>query len=170
MLEARQISEDYIYEQEPVITRKVIRRKAKSRKAGVMLAKIIVVGSVLLAVVTGLMLTATHAQITYRNSNIIQIKNEISDLQNANERLKLEIARKKSLDRIESIATKELGMIQPGINDIKYVAFDKAADDTKDAAAPKEESKSVVESASNAKVHPIVLTINKMINQYAYDL
>ncbi|MCR6544474.1 cell division protein FtsL [Dehalobacterium formicoaceticum] len=170
MLEARQISEDYIYEQEPVITRKVIRRKAKSRKAGVMLAKIIVVGSVLLAVVTGLMLTATHAQITYRNSNIIQIKNEISDLQNANERLKLEIARKKSLDRIESIATKELGMIQPGINDIKYVAFDKAAEGTKDAAAPKKESRSVVESASNAKVHPIVLTINKMINQYAYDL
>lgn len=169
MLEARQFSQDYSYEQEPVITRKVIKRKVKSRQASLIFAKVLVVGIILLAVITGLMLAATHAQITYRNSNIIQNKKEISDLQIANERLQLEIARKKSLDRIEGIATKELGMIQPGINDIKYVAVNINDHDAENAVT-NEESGVTVDSSLNTKVHPVVLSVNELIDRYAYDL
>ncbi|MEL7565370.1 MAG: hypothetical protein AAGU27_10840 [Dehalobacterium sp.] len=83
MLEARKISGDYSYEESPVII-----RKRRVKKASTMQAKIVVVGCVLCAVLTGLMLTATHSQITHKTDEIIQIKSEISDLQNANERLK----------------------------------------------------------------------------------
>lgn len=165
MLEARQISGDYSYEQRPVI-----RRKTKAKKAGMMQAKIVVVGCILFAVLTGLMLTATHSQVTQKTDNIIQVKREISDLQNANERLKLEIARLKSLDRIELIAMTELGMVQPGINDIKYIAFDSDVQKSTTAEALEGENKAAVEVLSDEMVHPVILAVNKMVIDYIFNM
>lgn len=169
MLEARKISGDYCgdyYHEE----RSVRRSKAKSNKAGMLAVKLIVVGCVLLAVVTGLMLTATHSQVTHRSDKINQIKGEISDLQNANERLKLEIARLKSLDRIELIATTELGMIQPDMDDIEYIAYGDDKEKTPTAEAFEGEKTAAVEVPSEEMVHPIILAVNKMVSNYIFDL
>jgi cell division protein FtsL len=163
LLEAKQISHaysDYNYKPRPIV-----KPRPKVKRANMFIAKIVVVSGVLLAVLTGLLLTATHAQITYKTDNIIQLKREISDLHNANERLKLEIARLKSLDRVEMIATTELGMIQPGINEIEYIAFedtDTQADLTEQGALG-EESTAAVEVASGKKFHPIILVVNKLV-------
>jgi len=166
LLVAKQISHDYSYHEEPVVS-----RKRRGRKAGPVQEKLILVGCIFLAVITGLMLAATHAQITDRNANIIQVKQEISDLQNANERLKLEIARLKSLDRIENIAMTQLGMVEPGIEDIQYVAFDdkngSKASDTGTLAQG--ESKAVVEVNKADQIHPILLAVNKIIANYALN-
>jgi cell division protein FtsL len=169
LLEAKQISHtygDYIYQPRPVVRP---RPKAKNKNKNMLLAKVVVVGSVLFAVLIGLLLTATHAQITSKTDNIIRIKNEISDLQNTNERLKLEIARLKSLDRVELIATTELGMIQPGINEIEYIAFE---DIEEAAVSPREnasqEIPAAVEVASEKKMHPIILAVNKLVFDYVY--
>lgn len=165
MLEARQISGDYSYEQSPVI-----RRKKGVRKASLTQLRIAVVTCILLAVVAGLMLTATHIQITQRNDRIIQIKGEISDLQNANERLKLEIASLKSLDRIELIAKKELGMIQPGLNSVVYMAFDNEEPQATSVEALEGESKGKIEVQSNQMAHRAILAVNKMVADYIFDM
>ena len=165
MLEAKQISHaygDYIYEPRPVI-----KKRTKVKKASMLQAKIALVGCVLLAVVTGLLLTATHAQIISKTDNIIQIKAEISDLQNANERLKLEIARLKSLDRVEMIATTELGMIQPGINEIEYIAFEDNPAGSTNQDVPGEE-KATVEVASEKKIHPFILAVNRLVANFVF--
>lgn len=137
-----------------------------------MQAKLVIVGWVFLAVMTGLMLTATHSQITHKTANINQTKEEISDLQNANERLKLEIDRLKSLDRIEQIATTELGMIQPGINDIEYIAYEKDPEheEMSAEAAPVEENAAIVKVESGQKMHPAILAVSKMIANYVFDM
>jgi len=165
LLEARQISGDNNYEQSPLII-----RKKRVKKAGMMQAKIVVVGCVLFAVVTGLMLTATHSQVTHKTDKIIQIKSEISDLQNANERLKLKIARLKSLDRIELIAKTELGMIQPQINNVEYMAFDNGEQGLTTAEALEGENKAAVEVPSDQMVHRAILAVNKMVSDYVFDI
>lgn len=48
---------------------------------------------------------------------ITKLKEEISALETANERLRLEIAELDSLERIEMLALNELGMVQPGVDD-----------------------------------------------------
>lgn len=165
MLEARQISGDYNYELKPVI-----KRKKNVRKASLILFRIAVVTCILFAVVTGLMLTATHTQIIQRSDKIAQIKGEISDLQNANERLKLEIACLKSLDRIELIAKKELGMIQPGLNSIVYMAFDDVDSEVASGEALEGENKGKIEVQSNRMVHRAILAVNKMVTNYVLDV
>ncbi|MGI6553212.1 MAG: hypothetical protein ACOX37_09455 [Bacillota bacterium] len=52
--------------------------------------------------VLGLLLTSQAAIITNKGYEVVRLKQEISSLQTANERLKLEIAQMDSLERIES--------------------------------------------------------------------
>jgi cell division protein FtsL len=168
LLEAKQISHvygDYSYKPRPVA-----KPKPEAKKANNLAVKVAIVSCVLLAVITGLLLTATHTQITYKTDNIIQLKREISDLQNANERLKLEIARLKSLDRVEFIATTELGMIQPGINDVEYIAFEDTNMEAEPALsdAADKETQATVEVASGERMHPIILAVNKLIFDYIF--
>jgi hypothetical protein len=69
LLEAKQISHvygDYSYKPRPVA-----KPKPEAKKANNLAVKVAIVSCVLLAVITGLLLTATHTQITYKTDNIL---------------------------------------------------------------------------------------------------
>ncbi|MDW7675821.1 MAG: cell division protein FtsL [Bacillota bacterium] len=73
--------------------------------------KYVLVGLVLCAFSLGILLTAQYAKIAAAGFEIIQLKQDIAALETSNERLYLELLQKQSLNRIEAIATAELGMI-----------------------------------------------------------
>ncbi|MEL7565371.1 MAG: hypothetical protein AAGU27_10845 [Dehalobacterium sp.] len=75
----------------------------------------------------------------------------------------------KSLDRIEQIAKTELGMIQPGINNVEYIAFDNAEQESTTAEASEGENKAAVVVRSDRMVHRIILAVSKMVTDYVAD-
>lgn len=152
------------------------KRRAKKSAAG---EKLAITGCVILALIVGILFTATQAMVTERSAEIIQVKSEISDLQNANERLKLEIAKLKSLDRIEMIARTELGMVQPELSSIQYIAFeDRQGKNLAVAFSPTEEdnkekaevNNGKVEVKSGEKMHPALEAVSRMVTNYVFGV
>jgi len=119
------------------------------KKAAVM-PQMVVITAVSLVFLTGLLLIMTQAMITSRSDSIIQTRAEITDLKNSNERLKLKIAELKSLERIDSIARTQLGMVSPQETSIEYIAFLEGA-----AAAETASSETALESSSAPEVEQV---------------
>ncbi|WP_192868107.1 cell division protein FtsL [Calderihabitans maritimus] len=71
------------------------------------------IGLILVGFIIGLLLTYEYARLAATGYKITRVKQEIAALQSANEKLQLEIAKLKSLERIEIIATTKLGMEKP---------------------------------------------------------
>lgn len=169
MLAARKLNQEYAYEYEEFspARRTKSSRKIRPKKAGAAREKLIIITSICFIFVVGLMFTATQAMITDRSNKIIQVKSEITDLQNGNERIKLKIAQKKSLDRIEMIARTELGMVQPDEKSIEYIASTQPADQpTVAMAMPKTSGKASVAVEKGEKIHPALQSFNRLISAY----
>lgn len=172
MLVAKKLPREYELEEKHSEKRTFPRRKQRTQKADSVKEKMIIVGCVFVALFMGLMLIGTQAAITDHTDKSIQLKAEISDLQNSNERLKLEIAQLKSLDRIEKIAQVELGMIQPGNNDIQYIAYDgqnKGSVETA-SAGMQTDGNGTVEVQNKEKMHPALYALNKMVSNYMFEV
>jgi len=167
LLVAKQISQ--IYEPERQVTG---HPRPKRKKRSPVVEKILIVGCVLTGLAIGLILTATHAELNRRAAKIIQIKSEITSLQNDNERLKFKIAQLKSLDRIEMIACTELGMVKPGIDNIRYIALEENSGKEKPLAlkAEGEVPSETVKIKSGEKINPLLLAINKLVTDYIFGV
>ncbi|BCV20879.1 cell division protein FtsL [Moorella sp. Hama-1] len=83
--------------------------------------KVILLGLVLLAIITGLALTFLSMQLVIKGYKIDSIKQELGTLQRENEQLQLEVARLKAPERVARVATAKLGMIEPQTEQIYYV-------------------------------------------------
>lgn len=90
----------------------------------------LVLGFSLIALIflTGISFTWLKAYKAQLNHQLTQTKAEIQALQTANQRMEVEIARLKSLNRIENIAVTKLGMVKnPGIEYLALAAEKPAA-------------------------------------------
>lgn len=65
----------------------------------------------------GLYICSLAMAVATKGYEIARLKSEVSELETANARLRLEIAQLNSLERIEMIALHELGMVQPDRDD-----------------------------------------------------
>jgi cell division protein FtsL len=90
------------------ILKKEIESKAEYRRS----VLVIFSGMFIVLFMMGMSYIFVKAGITQMNWEINQISNENQSIIMENERIKGIIASKKSLDRIEAIATKELGMVR----------------------------------------------------------
>lgn len=74
--------------------------------------KLAVLGLVLIGFILGLLVTAQATRLVMQGYAIVSIKQEVSDLERENQRLRLEISRLKSPERIAAQASR-LGLVRP---------------------------------------------------------
>lgn len=99
--------EMYVYEQEAASPAPKVVKKADKRLRAKCL--ILVVIATVMAVVT----TMQSAAIVQAGYDLVKVKSQVAKVEKENELLRLDIAKLKSPQRIEEIATKELGLVMP---------------------------------------------------------
>lgn len=83
------------------------KKVKSSKKAG----KLLAVSIILLVFSLGIVLTIQYAKIATASFQVVKLKEEIAALETANQRTYLELLQFQSLDRIEQLATTQLGMV-----------------------------------------------------------
>ncbi|KKM12278.1 hypothetical protein SY88_03705 [Clostridiales bacterium PH28_bin88] len=79
--------------------------------------ELFLISGILMAFITGMLLTTQAASLAAKGHQLNQLRYEVEELQKSNGLLRLEASRLRSLDRIEKIATTELGMRKPSGKD-----------------------------------------------------
>lgn len=100
--------------QPSVDTKNKPKVKAKIKPRVLKLTMVAVVG---VSFCCSLYFSSLAAGVMTKGYAINNLKSEIEALETANERLRLEIARMDSLERVEALALAELGMKKPGVAD-----------------------------------------------------
>ena len=108
------VGSDYAYQS---YSRKKIKEQKQTKvriikRPSPLVVVVLGVSLIGLMFLTGLSYTYLKARIAHLNWQISQGKKDIAAMQVQNEKLKLEIARLKSLERIEKVATAQMGMIK----------------------------------------------------------
>lgn len=106
MLVNRKIQND-IYEQQEV----PLAKKPLPKLDSALRAKCLVTVTLLIAI--AIVATMRSEAIVRNGYNLVQMKSQMLSLQKENELLKLDIAKLKSPQRIQGIASTELGMVMP---------------------------------------------------------
>ncbi|HBT47531.1 MAG TPA: hypothetical protein DEA73_06600 [Peptococcaceae bacterium] len=91
------------------------RKKVRGR------GRLLAVLLVLAAFGLGLLWTYQSISLVLKGYELNRLKAEISTLQQANERLQLEVARLKSPEHVAQVATTRLGMVKPTPQDIRFL-------------------------------------------------
>lgn len=122
----RAVGSEYGYPGNYALPKYKKQNRRKKRTLRITSLHKIICGVTLIAAffLTGLSYTCIKALSAQLNLQVNQLKRENLTIQMDNEKMKLEIARLKSLDRIENIASSRLGMVKdPTVEylDIEYV-------------------------------------------------
>lgn len=123
MLAAKRLDEA-LYTSAPELPDEPVRCPEPKPKLRPRFYKFVTVGIVGCLFCSGLFLSSLAAGVTTRGYEINSLKNEINNLETANERLRLEIAQMDSLERVEAFALAELGMKKPGAADYFLLPVD----------------------------------------------
>ncbi|HWR40061.1 MAG TPA: cell division protein FtsL [Patescibacteria group bacterium] len=99
---------------------------------------------IVIAVVMGMLAAVQSAAVAKAGYGLVQIKANVSRVEKENELLRLEVARLKSPQRIETIAVRQLGMVTP------QKAYYAAAATTAPATAANAVNSSVITRVVNA--------------------
>lgn len=81
----------------------------------------LVIISILLAFGLAMLWTVQSIWLVLKGYELANLKKEISALQQANERLQLEVTRLKSPEYVAQVATTRLGMVKPTSQDIRFL-------------------------------------------------
>ena len=76
-------------------------------------AKVLAVSFVLLCFGAGIAVAAVYARLAIENYNVTKLESAIASQNMANDQLTFQISQLRSVSRIETIATKQLGMVRP---------------------------------------------------------
>ena len=68
-------------------------------------------------------LLKTQFIVMENSKNLIHLKNELVETKNHNDQLKSEIQKNMNLDEVYRIATEELGMVQAGKDNVRYISL-----------------------------------------------
>lgn len=100
--------------QQPLVQPCPRKRKVHGRR------KVAAVALIFLAFTLGLTWTVQSVLLIIKGYELARIKKEILTLQQANQRLELEVARLKSPERVAELATTKLGMVKPAPQDVQF--------------------------------------------------
>ena len=114
---------------------------------------------VLLAFVLGLVWTTQSIWLVLKGYELAQLKKEINTLQQANERLQLEVARLQSPEYVAQVATTKLGMVKPTARDIRFLL-----DNTNQQVKPVQEAQFTREGAQD--LHPLWAKIAEVLQNW----
>ncbi len=160
----RAVGSDYVYQpyyQEQLQPQRQRKVRIKKRPSPLF---VVILGISLISMMflTGLSYTYLKARIAHLNWQINQGKKDIAAMQVQNEKLKLEIARLKSLDRIEKLATAQMGMIKdPGV---EYLAMKAASSPVQASQTERELPEEIV---TNSSQDSIIATIARIVAEKA---
>jgi len=115
---------DYDHQFLPQPTRKLSRKTKKRPRQMSRRKKLVLTGAIVACFVLGLFISYYFARVVTLGYSITVTEKELAELKKENEYLASEIDRLSSLDNIERVAKNELGMIEPGKDDIIMVAVD----------------------------------------------
>ncbi|NPV26570.1 MAG: septum formation initiator family protein [Firmicutes bacterium] len=140
------------------------QRRAKlthRRKVGL---KVLLVGAVLSGFVFGLVLTFYYLYSVRLGYQVVALQNEIASIKKENAYLELEVARLKSLDRIEQVATTRLGMVKPQEVEMLQVARNQPVSPGKGAStlAANKQAASALEAPTKNR-HPLIEAAAQMV-------
>lgn len=116
----RAVGSEYGYsiQQNTVVREQKVKVRAKKRPSP--MAGIVIISLLFVIGISYTFLQAAKAHLTWQVS---QSKQAIASMQMDNEKIKLQVAKLKSLDRIEMLATSKLQMVKnPGIEYLAYQA------------------------------------------------
>lgn len=115
---------------------KVVKKKQKAKASYKKLGwfKKATSGIVLIALLftIGMSVVIQQVWLNYLGFQINQLKNEIIAIETNNEKLKLKIANVVSLDKIEEVATTQLGMVYPNNETVHYIFSPQAPEENGD--------------------------------------
>lgn len=152
--------------------REVITSTTAKKSNKVRVRKLKIICSVLMLFVMGLCFTAGTAVQAIKINKINELKKEIEELKLANERLLLEKAQLQSLDRIEKIATTQLGMQKPKVENLKMLSGDQAEKiqeilfTDKEMVNEKEVKKNESQKDKFSELQPYVAAISSLISSW----
>jgi cell division protein FtsL len=109
--------DDAIYEPIPELPQEEVMHHRPKSRVTPRFFKFLYVSAVVCLFCSGLYFCSLALGIATKGYEINQLKKEISDLETTNERLRLEIVRLDSLERVEMVAYNELGMKKPETED-----------------------------------------------------
>lgn len=95
-------------------------RPGARRQASVSSFPVVPVLGLAVAVLSGVILVSRYGAVTRTGYQVAELQADLTSLRAENERLKMEVDRLLSLDRVERIATTRLGMIRP--EEVRLVA------------------------------------------------
>jgi len=101
--------------------KRLVKRQIQSKSSYRRAVAFVLTGMAVVLFLMGISYIFVKAGVTRLNWEVNQLKAQNQSVEMENERLKGEIASKKSLDRIEAIATQELGMIKEA--EIEYMVL-----------------------------------------------
>ncbi|MEN6350656.1 MAG: cell division protein FtsL [Syntrophomonas sp.] len=91
---------------------------------------------------------------------IVALQNDIDKLETSNKRMEYEIAQKSSLQRIEQVATNQLGMFKPG-TDVSFTMMVPAKSEQQVKVAKEEGGKT--EGLGEKSLHKIYVSLTRMV-------
>ncbi|MHB1127120.1 MAG: cell division protein FtsL [Bacillota bacterium] len=151
--------QDFLKSKPELTYRPTTRRTRRVKPIG----KVQLCGLLLVVAVIGLAFTFQAISVSNRGIQIDQMEQDISSLQSTKERLQLEIARLQSLDRVEKVATNQLGMQPP--TDDSLIILASMEDEPTDQVAlasqePHRRDDQAVRLASRGTRTPVIAIVN----------
>lgn len=151
----RAVGSDYSYPIYENIAVREQKTKTRAKKRPSPLVGIAIISLLFMMGISYTFLQAVKAHLIWQTS---QTKQTIAAMQMNNEKLKLEVAKLKSLDRIEQIAASQLQMVKnPGI---EYVAFQGGISTNQNSEVPAVAS---ADSGQNATAQASFIQRNNLI-------
>lgn len=115
------VGTEYIPENYTAVERKEKKKVKTSRKYSWVVKVSPAMATIALIFIIGMALVAQHVWINFLGYQISELKQDITNLQITNEKLKLKIANKSSLAFVENIAKNQLGMTNPADKSVYYI-------------------------------------------------
>lgn len=101
-----------------------VRQNKKPKRKLLIKTQVVLVSSVFVLFLTGLGLTSLSSALNSKGLEVYKLQRLIEQQERENERLRLDISKLESPQRIQQIATERLGMIVPTSKDVRIVHAD----------------------------------------------
>ncbi len=115
--------EQYVHPEKTVKT--VVRKKAKTQTRRHQISNpiytFVLISVIIATLVVTVVLLKTQFIVTDRAEQLIMLQQELVEIKKANSQIESDIKKSVNMDEVYRIATQELGMVQAGKDNIKYV-------------------------------------------------
>ena len=122
------------------LNNKKLKTSQRKNNIAYMLAYALLIG---VMVIFGILYINKYVELNQTATEINQLQREIEILQDRKRNLQLQVSQSKSLERIETLAKEELGMVEP--EQVKYLRFNQKSIATQLDSELDEQQKSIID-------------------------